>query len=209
MKSSLIAFTVMLVLCTAACQRSPQEKAAKFLRDGKDLMSRKDYARAVLQFRNAVRLLPKDAEVEYQLGLAYLADGKLAEGVAALTKATTLNPKHAEAQVKIAELMALSGDPSVIREGGKRVQGVLEATPGNPDALNALALSELALGKPQDAERHLEEALQRLPQNFNSSVTLARLYLSRNDAKSAEQILKKAADAAPCRRRWLWRKCIC
>ena len=82
----------MLVLCTAACQRSPQEKAAKFLRDGKDLMSRKDYARAVLQFRNAVRLLPKDAEVEYQLGLAYLADGKLAEGVAAITKSNHSQP---------------------------------------------------------------------------------------------------------------------
>jgi tetratricopeptide (TPR) repeat protein len=185
------------LLLLSACLRSPESKAAQFLASGKGLMDREDYARAALEYKNAVRLLPKDAEAEYQLGLAYLADGRLADGVAALTKATALNPKHAAAQVKIAELMALSGDPSVIREGEKRAQGVLAATPGNPDALNALALSELALGNPQDAERHLEEALQKLPQNFNSSVTLARVYLSRNDAKGAEEILKKAADAAP------------
>ena len=194
-----IASSALLValLLLSTCTRTPESKAAQFLANGKGLMDRKDYARAALEFKNAVRLLPKDAEAEYQLGLAYLADGKLTDSVGALTKATALDPKHAKAQVKLAELMALSGIPSVIREGEKRVQDVLAATPGNPDALNALALSELALGNPQDAEHHLEEALQKLPQNLNSSVALARIYLSRNDFKGAEEVLKKAADAAP------------
>src|SRR5258708_16267194 len=188
---------LVALLLMSACMRSPESRAAQFLANGKGLMDRKDYARATLQFKNAVRLLPKDAEAEYQLGLAYLADRRLTDGIAALTKATALDPKHAGAQVKIAELVAFSGDPSVVREGEKRAQGVLAGTSANPDALNALAVSELALGKPQDAERHLGEALQRLPRNLNSSVTLARLYLSRNDAKGAEEILKKAADVAP------------
>jgi Tfp pilus assembly protein PilF len=180
-----------------ACTRSHQEKAAQFLVSGKGYMDRKDYARAVLQFKNAAHLLDNDAEVEYQLGLAYLADGSFNEGVAAFVRATELNPKHAGAQVKLAELMARSGDPSVVRDGEKRIRDVLAVAPDNRDALNALALSELALGKPQDAELLLEEALLKFPKNLNSSVTMALLYLSRNDAHGAEEVLKKAASNAP------------
>src|SRR5260370_17107065 len=101
---------VALVLMSA-CMRSPESKAAQFLANGKALIDRKDYARAALEFKNAARLFPKDAEVEYQLGLAYLAEGRLTDGVVALTKATALDPKHAKAQVKLPELMPLSAIP--------------------------------------------------------------------------------------------------
>ncbi len=61
-------------------------------------MAKKEYARAALQFKNAAQLFPKDAEAEYQLALAYLAEGKLNEAVAALTRVAQLNPKHVQAQ---------------------------------------------------------------------------------------------------------------
>lgn len=191
-------FIVFLAcLASVACNRTPQEKAARFLRDGRQLMARKDYARASLQFRNAVQLLPKDAQAEYELGLAYLAGGDLNGGVAAIFRATQLDPKLDAARVKLAELMAQSGIAKLEQEGEKRMQELLAESPGNIDALNALALAELQLGESEDAEQHLQEALRALPNNLSSSVVLARVYLSRQDTGHAEEVLKQAAEAAP------------
>src|ERR1041385_8457525 len=68
----------MLVL--AACGGSPQEKEAKFLKRGKEFMSRQDYARALIEFRNAAAVRPRDAEAYYQMGVAALASGHVEEG---------------------------------------------------------------------------------------------------------------------------------
>src|SRR6516164_2113410 len=99
MKSTLIAFTVLAALGTTACRRTPKETAAQFLRRGKDYLGRKDYVRAELEFRNAARLLPRDAESVYELGLAYLGEGKLNQAVDALFRATQLDPKHLAARI--------------------------------------------------------------------------------------------------------------
>jgi len=197
MKSWLSAFLALAALGTAACRRTPQESATTFLRRGKDYLSRRDYARAELEFKNAARLLPKDAEPVYELGLAYLGEGNLKQAVAALFRAIQLDPKHLGAQIKVAGLMARSGDQGIVKEGEKRMRELLQSTPGNIDALNVLALSELELGQFQDAEAHLHEALQRLPNNLSSGMGLALLYLTRRDYQNAEEVLKKAHAVAP------------
>lgn len=182
---------------TEACRRTPQEKAAVFLNRGKDEMARREYARAVLEFKNAAKLTPKDAEILYQMGLAYLGEGNLNEGVAALFHAQQVDPKHAATRVKLAELMARSGDAELAKEGEGRMKELLEASPGNVDALNVLAMAELELGDSQAAEEHLKEALAKLPTNGSSAVGLASVYVSRHDNQNAEKILKEQDSAAP------------
>jgi tetratricopeptide (TPR) repeat protein len=198
MKSTLMAFAALLALGTTSCHRSsPEESAAKFLQRGKHSMSRKDYARAELEFKNAARLLPNDAESQYELGLAYLGEGNLNLAVAALFRATKLDPKHAGARTKVAELLAQSGDQGMVKEGEKWMRELLQSTPANTDALNVLALSELELGEFQDAESHLRGALQRLPNNVSSKKVFALLHLRLHDYEDAEQDLKEAQAAAP------------
>lgn len=184
-------------LIASGCARTPQQKEAKFLENGKKYMLRKDYARAALEFRNAVRVMPKDAEAYYQLGLSELNGGRLSAGVAALKKATELNPQHAGAQVKLAELMALSGIRDIATDGEKRMEDVLRSSPDNIDALDALALNEFQLGKWQDAQMHLMQALDKFPQSVDSAVALARLDLARGDLKGAELVLTKLVTEAP------------
>ena len=86
-------------MLAVGCNRSPQAKEAQYLKRGAALMAKKDYGRAALEFQNAVKVTPKDAEPYYQLGLALLATGNAAyarKGVGALRRATELNPNHAE-----------------------------------------------------------------------------------------------------------------
>lgn len=192
-------FLAILVaaLIISGCTRSPEAKRDKFLELGKKEFAQKDYARAILDFKNAVAEKPSDAEAHYQLALAHLAARDLMSGIGQLREATRLNPKHAAAQVKLAELMAASGNKEIAGEAVKRMLQVLASSPDNVDALNTLAIAEWTLGKPDEAEQHLQQALEKLPQGLKSSVTLARMKLARNDPKAAENILKKAAAQKP------------
>src|ERR1017187_1095885 len=71
------------------CSSSPKAMEARYLRRGEALMAKKDYSRALLEFKNASGVMPKDAEPKYQTGLAYLALGDLAD-----RKSTRLNSSH-------------------------------------------------------------------------------------------------------------------
>ena len=184
-------------ILAVGCDRSPQSKEAQYLKRGAALIGKKDYGRAALEFRNAIKAMPKDSEPYYQLGLTYLATGSAANGIAALRHATELNPKHAGAQLKLAELMTTSQNRDVLHDAVGRLESILTASPDNIEATDTLALAEWRLGKIDDASKRLEEALQRFPASLRSSIELARLKLSRNDLHGAEEVLKKAAASAP------------
>src|SRR5277367_1160405 len=89
---------IAVALMSGACNRSPEAKSAKYMAEGKKLLAKKDNARAILQFRNAVQTTPKDPEAYYQLGLASLATGDIRQGVIALRRTLELDPKHAAAR---------------------------------------------------------------------------------------------------------------
>ncbi len=105
-----------LLIVIAGCRTSPQASEAKYLQRGDALVEKKDYARALLEFRNATSAKPKDAEPYYQMGLAYLGSGDVANAARAFRKAVDLNPMHSGAQLKVAELMTISPDQVLVRE---------------------------------------------------------------------------------------------
>lgn len=189
----------MMLLCcmSVACSSSPQAKETKYLRRGEALREKKDYPRAFLEFRNASVAMPKDAEPYYQMGITYLATGNLASGIASLRKATELNPRHEQAQLKLAELMTSTGNKDLVEKAAGLLQGVLSASPENSEASDALALAEWKLGKTDEAVGRLEETLQKLPSRLQTSMELARLKLRAKDLAGAELVLKQAVSSAP------------
>ena len=189
----------LLVVCVTltGCRTSPEARHDKFLKRGQELLAKKDYSRALLELRNAANAMPKDPEPHYQMGLAYLASGDGRNAVRAFQKATELNPKHAGAQLKLAEFMTTSQNRSVVLDGINRLQGVLSNSPENPEAINTLAIAEWKLGKSEDGVQRLEEALKKFPTHLESSVTLARMKVIAKDWKGAEEVLRKAVADAP------------
>jgi len=178
--------TVLLLLL--AC--SPGSREASFLKRGKHYLEKRDYARAVLEFRNARQIMPQDAEPYYQEGLAYLGLGNRSSAFQSLSKAIQLNPKHVSAQVKLTELLASS--ERHLYEAEQHGKTALTLAPDNPDALNALATTELRLGNEAEALRYLEEALAKSPQHLQSSISLAIIKFSGRDFTGAERILQRA-----------------
>jgi tetratricopeptide (TPR) repeat protein len=196
-KYPLVVFAACLYLLTAAACKTREQKAADFIQRGKSFFEKKDYARAAIEFKNAATATPLDAEPAYQLGITYLKLGSLRPAASSLKKATELNPKHARAQIALADLMAGNRNPAVTREAERHAEQALSADPENIDAINVLARAELDLGQIDEAERHLKAALTKFPSNLRSSVTLTALKLRQKDVRGAEDVLKTAAERAP------------
>src|ERR1035437_917873 len=185
------------VLALVGCMRSPEAKSAAYIQAGKKLLEKKDPARAILQFRNAVQATPKNPDAYYQLGLANLAVGDLRNAVAGLRKALELNPKHTAAQLRLAQLMTGVSDQGVLKDAQQRLQALLQDTSDNPDALHALALTELKLGDTTEGMRHVDMALAAAPQELMIAVTLAQAKLQQKVAQAAEAVLVKACKISP------------
>ena len=141
----------------------PQAKEAKFLKRGQELMSKKDYSRALLEFRNAAMAMPHDAEPYYQLGLAFLQSRDFANAVKAFNQATQRNPKHAGAILKLAEIMTASGNKKLIGEASTKLEKLLDTSPDNAEAIDTLATAELHLGNTEEAVKRLEDSLLKSP----------------------------------------------
>lgn len=197
MKVLLFANLLIVAIACSGCVRSPEGRFARFMAAGERHLGQKDYARAILDFQNAVRLAPTNPEPYYRLGVAHLESGNFRAGVSFLLKATELDPKHVGAQLKLAQLMATSRRQDILEEAAKRAQAAFAVAPEDAAVLNTVALTELRLGKPEHARLRLEQVLEKFPGELTASVMLAKLKLSQNDFDGAESVLKQAALHAP------------
>src|SRR5262249_19707084 len=112
-----VIWTALLLL--VGCTRSPEMVKQHSMAAGTELMKRGDYRRALLEFKNAVQVMPRDAEAQYQLGNAFLATGDASSAMTAYKRATDLQPRHAEAQKRLAHLMTVLGDRNLVEDAEK------------------------------------------------------------------------------------------
>ncbi|MBV8847909.1 MAG: tetratricopeptide repeat protein, partial [Bryobacterales bacterium] len=103
-------------LAFTACSSTPAQKEAKFLKTGTGYFDKKDYSRAAIEFMNAAKVAPMDAEPAYQLGLTYLQLRDYEKAILSFQQALQLNPQHSGAQLKMAEMMASTTDKTTLED---------------------------------------------------------------------------------------------
>ena len=197
----LATLTTLAVL--TGCHTSPQAKETNALKRGATFLAKKDYSRALLEFRNASQAMPNDAEPYYQMGLSYSGLADIRGAAAAFRRATELNPKHAGAQLKLSEMLMASRNKAMIEEASKRLEAVLANAPGNTEANDTLAIAQWELGQSQDAATRLEETLAELPGRLKSIGDFSQNEtecpgLSGGGRRPPEGCGKRAAIAAGC-----------
>lgn len=191
--TTLLAVGVMF----SACVRSPEAKSAAYIESGKKQLAKNDAKRAILEFRNAVKATPNNAEAYYQLSLGYFASGDLTSGIVSLRKTLQLNPKHRPAQLRMAQLMAMASDPALVREAQDRLKKMVDGGSADPDTLHALAFAQLKLDEPQEAVENLGRAMALAPQDLMLAVSMADAKVREHDINGAEAVLKKASQDSP------------
>lgn len=183
-----------LLFVSVGCMKSPEEKYAAFMENGQAFMEKKDYASALIEFKNAARIKSNEAEPFYQMAVCNLNQGQTQEAVDAVQQAVRLNPDHVEANLLLARFMVRAGGAEVLPQVEEMLNGVLGQNPENSEALFVLATTRARQGSADDAERLLREALKKSPEHLNSAMALARLSLNKGDRDGAEKTLQDAVN---------------
>lgn len=132
-----------------------------------DAMKQPEPARAAL--REALRLDPTDPQLQFELGQR--SDG--ARAIVLLRSAVTGRPDWPAAKLELARAQLRSGDAD---SAERALQALLRHDGNNAAARAEHGAALLQLNRPREAELELRKAVELVPNDYDASFTLARLY---------------------------------
>ena len=100
-------FTIFVCLILLVSLSGCGENAS--IKKGKGLLAAGDYQGAVTYFQQLLETAPENAEVHYQLGLAYLKLDQHTEAIEFLRTAARAAPKHIDIQLALGEAYMAAG----------------------------------------------------------------------------------------------------
>ena len=161
---------------------SPEQKAQSHYESGQELLASKEFAKARLEFLNAINLNEKLTDA--WLGLAKIADHNQEFAVSAsyLEKALELDPEQVEARLKLARIQLASNDFQRAFDNASKVETL------KPDDSDVMALRStilLRLNDREGARATAERALALNPDNPEAHAVLAADRLAEGDSKGA------------------------
>jgi tetratricopeptide (TPR) repeat protein len=148
---------------------------------------------AVAALKTAVEKLPKDPSAHEALGAAYLAQGKYDDAVEQLQERLSLEPTSA-ARLDLARAYAKK---RVARQAEPLYREVLRAEPDNGAALMGLVDLSLSMGSYAEAEKLLDGALARDPNDLQALSRKGILKSRMGRPNEALEPLERVAQQAP------------
>lgn len=153
----LLVVTVPLLL--AACD-SIEERVTGYYEAGLALLEKGEPDKAVLEFRNALKLDDKHAFSYFELGKIFEARGELKPAFSQYAKAAEYDPSLVEVRIKLARFYLLASE----RDKAKaEVSTVLQQDPNNADAMAVNAQISINDGDFPAARSALDRALVLAP----------------------------------------------
>jgi len=151
---------------------------------------------ALAFLRKGAELDPKNADVQANLALTYLALGGAKEADAGARKALEIQPGNEDALLILASVARTPKDVEDTSQFVEKLRQKDQDRPGYHLALGALdAKKKDAAG----AESELRKALALDPKSSRAYEELGNLFLVRLDLKHADEAFKSAAELAPIR----------
>jgi tetratricopeptide (TPR) repeat protein len=107
----------------------------------------------------------------YRLGVSYIENGEIENGIKELEKAIKIEPKNFKAYFNIG---AVCYDIKQYEKSVEYYQKALEIEPKNDACYYGIALSEYILNKKKSSKQNCEKALQLNPNNINAKLLLEK-----------------------------------
>ena len=190
--SKLICVLPLAVVLFAAGCGSREDRAQGYYDRAMALLDKGDIAKARLEFRNAIKV-KEDMVVAWQ-GMATLEEkAQNWPGVtSALRRVVELDPKDAQAGLKLAQLLFAAGS---VDEALKVINAVIELDDKNTRALALRAAVFLRLKDGKAAVQEANKVLSVDPNSLDAMIVLAAEKFSRGDAKGALESLDEIPKA--------------
>lgn len=178
---------VLLVACG--------EKLEDYVSSGEQYMAKRDYASALIQFRNAAQAAPNDAGVRMLMARASLNSGDVATAEKEARKALDLGETRDVVMPLLARIHLAKGDPEQVVRDSREVD--LSTPAAKADFGMLLGVAYLELGRLDQAEASFQEVLRIQPQHLEAEVGGARVLFVRGDYTGAGQALDEILAADP------------
>jgi superkiller protein 3 len=162
-----------------------------YLVSGNEYFKTGDYVKAEQEYRQALKLDPKSAIAESNLGVILGEVGRLDEAIATLQRALELDPKNAVAHYVLAEALIKKGH---VDEALSQARTAVKLSPAEAAAYRALAHAALARGDASLAVEASNSAVKLDSDNSVSHEYLGQALFSIGDLESAQMEEKKALD---------------
>ncbi len=172
---------------------NPKSSEGQILK-GRIYLARREYNDAISILQLYVKDFPRSAAGHYYLGLAHYGNRDLQQTRTHLAEAVNIKPEWDDAQISLAEILALSGSYD---QALAHVKTVLKA--GRIDVRGALLAGQLYLQKNDlpNAERSYALAVKCSPNNPMGYVGLGRVHLQQKNVKEALSQFDKALQIQP------------
>ena len=105
----MMACWIVVALFLGSCDRSPEAKLVKYLKRGDAYVKEEKFKEAVIEYKNAVKAVPKDPIAHLKLAKASLEAKDIRTAFAELQKTVELDPNNFEALGKLGEIYVMGG----------------------------------------------------------------------------------------------------
>jgi tetratricopeptide (TPR) repeat protein len=184
---------VMLGAVLSGCGGGESRKA-EYVEQGRKYMAERNYTKARLEFRSALQIDPKDAQVRALVGIASEKLGEYDDAVKAYRVALAADESLVEVRARLARILAVAGLPD---EAMELLNPGLEKSPDSADLLSVRAVVEAQRGDLTAARKDAEQAYELKPGDADVVATLAGLSWQANEPNRAVELVRKGIAAQP------------
>ena len=184
---------VTILIAFTGCGGAESRYTAHMSR-GQAYFASGDYARASVEFRNALQVVPKDAGARLMAGRAAEKLGKPRDALGLYQSVVDDTPDNLEARANLGRLMIFGGVPE---RGLKVIEPALDKHPDEVRLLALRAAARVQLKDTAGAVADLERALTLAPANEEAVALRARLYQDAGDFPRAIALVSGALRRTP------------
>jgi len=191
---STAALLTFLALATASCSADPQKLKRQFVESGDKYVAQKNYAEAIVQYRNAVARDGSFGEGRFKLAGAYAETGDVRNALREYVRAADLMPKDLDAQLRAGMGLLAAGQ---FPEAKARALAALSIDPKNIDGLILMGNCLAGMRDLDGAISEIENAIETDPSRTLAYANLGALEMARGNATAAETAFKRAVEVNP------------
>jgi tetratricopeptide (TPR) repeat protein len=196
MRRSKIMFACGIVVAVflGSCDRSPEANLAKHVKRGDEYVTEEKFKEAVIEYRNAVKAVPKDPAAHWKLAKASLEARDIRTAFAELQKTVELDPNNFEALGKLGEIYVMVGKKE---EATQIADNLVKSRPNDPQGYILQSGLAVRAGKVDEGIAKLKKAAELDPKQVRTLLVIGNMYLLKRDRKSAQEWYDKALAVDP------------
>ncbi len=184
----------LAALVATSCSQDPQKLKREYVASGDKFFAEKNYAEAIVQYRNAVVRDSTFGEARFKLGNAYAESGDLRNALREYVRAADLMPKDLQAQLRAGNGLLAAGQ---YPEAKERALAALNLDSKNVTALVLLGNALAGMKDLDGAITQIEDAIDSDPRRSLTYANLGELEMARGNRAAAESAFKRAVEVNP------------